>query len=299
MILPQVEQGNLFNAINFQRNSTYDYRGFWTAWNNLSSVWLCPSDGKNGGGFMRCSGNGNLTHPAGGWAAAPNDMFPFGLTPVDPATGKPSQVVAISNYVGSFGDNYASQPGPPSGGDLSVLPWETPTDATGAAIGLAPGQPRRGWPGGWGTKALNGHLRGIFAYWGEEVVGINSTTDGTSNTIMVGESLPYQCVSIEFWHSIGGSAGTTVPLGWNTNTVPDSTIPGGCGYYEYCPSCTNAQLGCRFNYASKGFKSEHPGGANFAMVDGSVHFFKKSINPDVYNALGSRNGGEVVSSDSY
>ena len=30
MILPQVEQGNLFNAINFQRNSTVDYRGFWT-----------------------------------------------------------------------------------------------------------------------------------------------------------------------------------------------------------------------------------------------------------------------------
>jgi prepilin-type processing-associated H-X9-DG protein len=43
----------------------------------------------------------------------------------------------------------------------------------------------------------------------------------------------------------------------------------------------------------------HPGGANFVFADGSVHFLKSSINPFTYNALGSRAGGEIVSSDSY
>lgn len=45
--------------------------------------------------------------------------------------------------------------------------------------------------------------------------------------------------------------------------------------------------------------SNHPGGVNLAFADGSVRFVKDSINPSTWMALGSRDGGEVVSSDSY
>jgi prepilin-type processing-associated H-X9-DG protein len=46
--------------------------------------------------------------------------------------------------------------------------------------------------------------------------------------------------------------------------------------------------------AARGFKSLHPGGAQFVMADGSVQFVNESINHDVYRGLSTRNGGESV-----
>jgi prepilin-type processing-associated H-X9-DG protein len=45
--------------------------------------------------------------------------------------------------------------------------------------------------------------------------------------------------------------------------------------------------------------SKHPGGVNVLMCDGSVRFVKNSISQVTWLALGTRNGGEVISSDSY
>jgi prepilin-type N-terminal cleavage/methylation domain-containing protein/prepilin-type processing-associated H-X9-DG protein len=45
--------------------------------------------------------------------------------------------------------------------------------------------------------------------------------------------------------------------------------------------------------------SNHPGGVNVGFADGSVHFVKNSISLPVWWALGSINGGEVISSDGY
>ena len=38
-----------------------------------------------------------------------------------------------------------------------------------------------------------------------------------------------------------------------------------------------------------------PGGAQFVMGDGSVHFISESIDYRLYNEMGSRAGGEPVS----
>jgi prepilin-type N-terminal cleavage/methylation domain-containing protein/prepilin-type processing-associated H-X9-DG protein len=45
--------------------------------------------------------------------------------------------------------------------------------------------------------------------------------------------------------------------------------------------------------------SRHPGGVNTLFGDGSVKFIKDSVALVTYRALGTRNGGEVLSSDSY
>lgn len=45
--------------------------------------------------------------------------------------------------------------------------------------------------------------------------------------------------------------------------------------------------------------SLHPGGVNVCMTDGSVRFIKDTINQGTWAALGTRQGAEVLSADSY
>ena len=45
--------------------------------------------------------------------------------------------------------------------------------------------------------------------------------------------------------------------------------------------------------------SRHPGGVNVAFCDGSVRFIKNSVAPQTWQAIGTVNGGEVLSSDAY
>jgi prepilin-type N-terminal cleavage/methylation domain-containing protein/prepilin-type processing-associated H-X9-DG protein len=52
-------------------------------------------------------------------------------------------------------------------------------------------------------------------------------------------------------------------------------------------------------YSSVTSRSYHPGGVNSLFADGSVKFIKNTINWQTWRALGTVNGGEVISSDSY
>jgi len=279
MILPQMEQSAVYNAVNVNLNTWAGGTGsgeMYTAWITVFNTWLCPSDPGNKGGLRPSSGAmGN---------------YPAGTNPINPATNQPSPVTPVSNYAGSFGDNYAG--GPLNGG----LPWETYSCPPPTI--LPNGKPRVGWDGYWGTNRGcdfaygNGQLRGVFDYTTMQFTKISDMLDGTSNTLMVGEVLPERAADSNFWHGNGATAGTTVPLNWNSNTYP-ADGPNCNGNWQ----ASSAPLGCRYSAAAKGFASIHPGGANFLLGDGSVKFLKQSINIVPYNALGSKAGGEVISQD--
>jgi len=280
LILPQMEQGNAYNAINTMEatfiipswtgQTTPDPGAMYTAWVTVSSVWLCPSDGLNGGGLL----------PSGS-ATNANGQDSAGDPPINPATGQPATVTPVANYSGSFGDNYASNNVP------GVIPWETA------------GPPRIGFPPSWGggqtsSPGVSADFRGMFdIYCKYGPFGIANVTDGTSNTIVTGEVLPSDRAEINFYHGNGATAGLTVPINFPSNTFP-ALDPACNGQYDNA-----VPLGCRFGSAGKGFKSRHPGGANFGMADGSVRFLRQSMSLVVQCALGSRNGGEVISADSY
>jgi prepilin-type processing-associated H-X9-DG protein len=48
------------------------------------------------------------------------------------------------------------------------------------------------------------------------------------------------------------------------------------------------------NSIAWGFRSRHPGGANFAFVDGSIHFITQDIDYKTYQLLGCRNDEQAI-----
>ncbi len=279
LTLPFMEGGNATNAVNFSlpvSNNAYYLAALATSWYTSNKAFLCPSDGDNQNGFRP-----DVT------VDKANGQYPDTQAPNNPSGGQAMD--PITNYLGSFGDNYCIGALTGTGG-----PWETPTTVPLGTV--VPGG-RIGWPGFQGTTAdINsngnvltgsGSLRGMFDYQTTQTVTIASVTDGTSNTLFVGESLPAQRADNNFWQYNAATDGTTVPINYPCTL----TTPVGA----FGTSIWNS----RFSYANTGFKSKHPGGANFTFVDGSVHFIKATINMNTYCALGSRAGGEVVSSDQY
>jgi prepilin-type N-terminal cleavage/methylation domain-containing protein/prepilin-type processing-associated H-X9-DG protein len=73
--------------------------------------------------------------------------------------------------------------------------------------------------------------------------------------------------------------------------TPNSTTPD-------CASFTIANIGPAGG-GMYGPRSFHSGGVNTLFGDGSVKFIKDSINQVTWWAIGTKNGGEVVSSDAY
>ncbi|HZW31341.1 MAG TPA: DUF1559 domain-containing protein [Isosphaeraceae bacterium] len=286
LILPQIEGNVTYNALNIfmgvGQNGLNNGEAY-TAYYGVPKVFICPSDADNNNGLRPWNGSLSVPYPN------PLGQAPAWAPPINPFTGQTVQDVPVTDYAMSFGDNCAGC------GLCDCLPWETP----GTVATLPVGQLRRGWPGYWGTRynnaaGITGALRGFADYATMQVATMASVTDGTSNTILVGEVRPIADANNAFWTSTGSASGTTVPLGWDANSYPASAS--NCnGLWQSAA----APLGCRYGSAAKGFSSYHPGGANMLFADGSVHFLKKSINLTTYAGLGSRNGGEVLSSDSY
>ena len=46
-------------------------------------------------------------------------------------------------------------------------------------------------------------------------------------------------------------------------------------------------------------RSRHPGGGGAALCDGSVKFISDNINIDIWRAVSTTKGGELVSGDSF
>ena len=115
-------------------------------------------------------------------------------------------------------------------------------------------------------------------------VKFGEVTDGLSQTIMLGETLPGHSIFNGMYAQNFPLCPTHIPI--NTlisDNGQDADGPGGTGWWQH----------------TMGFKSLHPGGANFAMGDGSVQFLNDTIDYRLYNALGTIAGGEVAENETY
>ncbi len=115
---------------------------------------------------------------------------------------------------------------------------------------------------------------------------IQQIPDGTSKTIAMGEVLPncnFEFIRFGWWESWPMYVGTAPPINFDScrHTTPPFPAKQDCGTF--------------FNYnTSSGFKSKHPGGANFTLADGSVQFISENIDYRNYQRLGDRRDGEAV-----
>jgi prepilin-type N-terminal cleavage/methylation domain-containing protein len=165
---------------------------------------------------------------------------------------------------------------------------ENPTDFPGMFARTTPTSPAATWTTARKAAALT--------------VRVTDVTDGTSNTLFIGETLPEFC---EFQRYIGVN-GTGWPQGGNSITQGQTIQPINYQierdespvYVQGCSAgsalCTSGNgARCLGNWAvTWGFKSNHSGGTTFALVDGSVHFIRDTIDMRTYQYLGHRTDGQ-------
>jgi prepilin-type N-terminal cleavage/methylation domain-containing protein/prepilin-type processing-associated H-X9-DG protein len=129
----------------------------------------------------------------------------------------------------------------------------------------------------------------IFALRWEKPIRLTDVTDGTSNTLMIGEDV-YLPATIGNGCSGGGCYGRG--YAWAFEPVVELTCAVPLNNVGLTTPTANQIKNNGF--VAQGFKSNHTGGAQFAMADGSVHFLSNGTPLGLYRALATMRGGEVA-----
>jgi prepilin-type N-terminal cleavage/methylation domain-containing protein/prepilin-type processing-associated H-X9-DG protein len=183
------------------------------------------------------------------------------LCPSDPSNGKlytdranigSAVSMAPTNYKGVAGSNWAWS---------SNSAWNNP----------GPTNNTNGLDAGDGVFFRTDYTRKLT---------LTGISDGTSNTLMVGEDLPDHNIHTDWAFFNHSTATCAIPLN-NALTPADLAANGGAGNWPNVYS----------------FRSMHPSGANFGLADGSVRFVRQSIPLANYWAACTIRGNEVLTLD--
>jgi prepilin-type N-terminal cleavage/methylation domain-containing protein/prepilin-type processing-associated H-X9-DG protein len=297
-LLPNLEQTTMFNAFNFStglfgNSSTPNFAslGNTTVAYLQLSVLICPSDGTR-------------IRPAA----------PYGATNYMGNQGGPGALAAFTGTI-------VPQPGkPPNQGN----PGEPTYGYTNNGY----------WIIGWGDAQNMGPIgleavrdgTSNTALFSERLLGINGGPVVLRSSPDFKRAVYNGTVGVA-WHPPTGSAANLAFLG-GCQAIPGTTASitsSGSGEYwmasypwhtvvnDYShngpPNSVNCQNPSEYFGASwltfvgptgsAPPSSNHPGGVNVCFTDGSVKFVKDSVGLQAWWALGTRAGGEVLSSDSY
>jgi len=137
-------------------------------------------------------------------------------------------------------------------------------------------------PTAWQTASNSG------AFGHNTKIKLTEITDGTSNTIAIGESVQRK----------DGARGTSTSFGpyWGsgTHTATIGYTPAGDPRFNinapFDPLCITGP-NCVYAWA---FSSFHTNGANFVFMDGSVRFISENIPYATFYALNTRGGSEIA-----
>ena len=277
MILPGLEQAPLFQKMSFSLVMTNGTQGDTTLNQNIDlvqnilPVFMCPSDTRdetltvNGNSYGRSSYVGNF---------GTGNVLNTGSANAAGATGT------------GYGGNMAGGSG--NGGSF----YSTGAGDTAPAAGtLAPD----------GQAFIAGNSpTGIF--FRNSGINFRDMTDGTSNTFLVGETSRDKTI----WGGIVAAATGTGASGDSSLILGDANLSGGAQSGNVGTAfITGANVSAINNPPSPqpatyggnngNYSSQHTGGAQFVMGDGSVRFISENIDSvKVFQFLAARNDGRVV-----
>jgi prepilin-type N-terminal cleavage/methylation domain-containing protein len=193
-----------------------------------------------------------------------------------------------------------------------------PSDGEAAAAPYGPNNYRAN--AGICGYCANGEEDGAFLYRGTRIASFG---DGLSSTLLFSEKLvggvrpglfepnrdwilstpdPINAatVSADAWMDYCGRRSFPADLNFRKFDAGRSWMLGGAGFTEFLvsgppntpvPDCGTSAAGGIGVFAAR---SLHHGGVNVVMADGSARFFSNGIDLRLWRALGTRNGGELV-----
>jgi prepilin-type N-terminal cleavage/methylation domain-containing protein/prepilin-type processing-associated H-X9-DG protein len=306
-MLPYMEQTPIYNSINFCYCSGYNYGAYAnvSASTAVIASFLCPSDTEADKGGPPPGTVAAVT----GWGS--NSTYGPNICSYRGSIGTTTSIYGWNNGVQGVG--YAcNQPNPLGVGGASSTgfqPFSTGmfcywvcfglqdvTDGTSNTIAFAESLVG---DAGNNTSAYSGHKNNSVM---NATAALSAEVPDASQVSYQGVILPALNACTTAYKGTGGGTlsnqnGNRWAWGGMGQTLFNTVAPPNSMPWN---SCSDQCSGCGANDTEfTNAQSNHPGGVNVLMADGSARFIKSSINPQTWMALGTRGNGEVISSDGY
>jgi prepilin-type N-terminal cleavage/methylation domain-containing protein/prepilin-type processing-associated H-X9-DG protein len=286
LLLPFIEAGPLFNSMNYSCMADPAYGpANRTATLSYINVFLCPSDPNITNHDCNCNYAACYGTTTNSMTSTGTSMsWSLGSSPAGTFTGSTGLYApAVSYSIANCTDGTSN----------TVAYAETLVgDSKATAVYLDSSSPGR-------AISPPSTYRGNIVYTSNAVVKLQDAWTNQPGTLaglqICATAMTGPGALIQDTRGYRWAFGITGYTMFNTIQTPnDSQYPfGGCRPFD-----TNTT-----NYPDDGFSydanSAHPGGVNTLFGDGSCRFVKNSIARNIWWSLGTKAGGEIVSSDSY
>jgi prepilin-type N-terminal cleavage/methylation domain-containing protein/prepilin-type processing-associated H-X9-DG protein len=280
LMLGYMEQQPVFNAINFNQVNGFGY-GWWanvTIGNTLVNLFVCPSDG-----ISPQKPSGPLPINAASqscwqWSGHTNNYY--------------ASVGTSSNYPGALDTTGIFTEGGNCYSLANVTDGSSYTIAFGEALIGVYNVAAPKWRGGPVVPTPpSGNSNGLY--------DVSTNYPSVITDFQVCQAFFQNPAYLTDWHSSNNTKGFRWEQDLGGFCIFNTILPPSATQYTF-GSCrmgaTNADIA---DGTYQGANSNHPGGCNFLMGDGSARFIKSSIGVKTYWALGTKANSEIITSDLY
>jgi len=287
-LLPFVEQTAMYNNLNHLYTEQWVYSGPLMGPNPTEntvirasvSTFLCPSDGMINTG----SGAGNIAFQPGNFNYVANSGHPRNiLMPGDAPNG--GNLPPLSGII-SMSRMYTAQGPCASAASAATanisVPLASVTDGTSNTAALSESLVNDG-SGNSNDPRRNLNYTNAALVQQTDVPVLLVVQDAKAGVINWPEWSYYKGLTWAYSD------------GWERHVYAHVLPPNLPNVHTY----NTATIQCQEGDSAMNPSSNHPGGVNLAMMDGSVRFIKNTVSLPTWWALGTRNKGEIISSDAY